>query len=77
MKTVEIVETSQGQTVRLPDEFRFESAEVSIRREGDAVILEPVKPTAWPEHFFDEIRIDDPAFFRPDQGVTPPSPRLD
>jgi antitoxin VapB len=33
-----------SQAVRLPKAFRFEGSEVSIRRDGDAVILEPVKP---------------------------------
>jgi antitoxin VapB len=32
-----------SQAVRLPKEFRFEGKEVSIRRQGEAVILEPVK----------------------------------
>lgn len=32
-----------SQAVRLPKVFRFEGSEVSIRREGEAVILEPVK----------------------------------
>ena len=77
MITAEIVETSQGQAVRLPDEFRFSTSTVSIRREGEAIILEPLRPSAWPEHFFDTIRIDDPAFVRPEQGLTPPAPRLD
>ena len=30
-----------SQAVRLPKAFRFEGAEVTVRREGDAVILEP------------------------------------
>jgi virulence-associated protein VagC len=77
MKTVEIVETSQGQAVQLPDEFRFETSTVSIRREGDAVILEPLKPASWPEHFFQDIHIDDPAFTRPHQGSMPLAPTLD
>ncbi len=76
MKTAEIIETSNGQTVRLPNEFRFEGDKVSIRREGDAVVLEAIKPATWPEGFFDRIHIDDPAFARPDQGVMPPAPRL-
>jgi antitoxin VapB len=33
-----------SQAVRLPKAFRFEGKEVSVRKEGDAVILEPVKP---------------------------------
>ena len=31
-----------SQAVRLPKAFRFEGTEVSVRRSGDAVILEPV-----------------------------------
>ncbi|HWG41686.1 MAG TPA: hypothetical protein VN688_02790 [Gemmataceae bacterium] len=77
MKIVGIVETGNGQTVPLPEEFRFEIPTVSIRREGTAVILEPIKPMHWPEHFFDDIRINDPAFARPDQGSTPPAPLFD
>jgi len=33
-----------GQAVQLPDAFRFEGAEVTVRREGDKVILESVGP---------------------------------
>ena len=32
-----------SQAVRLPKAFRFEGVEVTVRRDGDAVILEPVK----------------------------------
>ena len=32
----------RSQAVRLPKEFRFEGDEVEIRREAEAVILEPV-----------------------------------
>jgi virulence-associated protein VagC len=77
MKTVKIVETDNGQAVPLPEEFRFASHTISIRRDGEAVILEPIKPSQWPTRFFEAIRIDDPAFARPDQGPTPPAPRLD
>jgi len=37
MKTVPILETTNGQAVPLPDEFRFETPTVSIRRDGEAV----------------------------------------
>ena len=77
MKTATVVQTTQGQAVQLPDEFRFESSTVSIRREGEAVILEPIGPSRWPEGFFATIRIDDPAFARSEQGFTPPAPSLD
>jgi antitoxin VapB len=77
MKTAEVIETDSGQAVRLPEEFRFQTDRVSIRREGDAVVLEPPKPATWPEGFFSAIAIGDPAFVRPPQGPMPPSPRLD
>ena len=34
--------TGGSQAVRLPKEFRFRSSEVRIRKEGNAVILEPL-----------------------------------
>lgn len=38
-----------SQAVRLPKAFRFDGAEVSIRRDGDRVILEPVRSCKFPE----------------------------
>jgi len=73
MKTAEVVETNHGQAVRLPDEFRFETDTVFIRREGEAVILEPVRSAKWPARFFEDIRIDDSTFARPEQGAMPPA----
>lgn len=77
MNTTEIVSVDGHQAVRLPDEYRFDETTVAIRKEGDAVILEPVKSRDWPAGFFDAIRIDDPAFARPPQGETPPAPAID
>ena len=74
MTTAEIFRADGTQAVKLPDGFHFEGDTVSIRREGEAVILEPVKPATWPVGFFDRIRIDDPAFARPEQGPVPPGP---
>jgi virulence-associated protein VagC len=76
MKTAQIVATSNGPAVVLPEEFRFEGSSVAIRRDGAAVILEPIKPADWPPGFFSAIRIDDPAFQRPEQGNLPPIPAL-
>jgi hypothetical protein len=45
---------------------------VLVRQDGDAVVLEPVKPKTWPERFFDSIHIIDPNFERPQQGELPP-----
>jgi len=36
--------SGRSQAVRLPKEYRFDTEEVVIRREGDAVVLEAVRP---------------------------------
>ncbi len=41
-KTAKLFWSGRSQAVRLPKEFRMEGAEVRIRRQGAAVILEPV-----------------------------------
>ena len=76
MRTAEVVELQGAQAVKLPDDFRFDVTTVQISRQGAAVILQPMKPASWPARFFDEIRIEDPAFARPDQGTTPAVPQL-
>ena len=45
----------RSQAVRLPREFRFEGKEVAIRKEGDAVILEPVAKRKWPAGYWQRI----------------------
>lgn len=47
----------RSQAVRLPKEFRFRGDEVLVRREGDAVILEPVPRREWPKGYW--RRVDD------------------
>ncbi|WP_157018259.1 antitoxin [Mesorhizobium xinjiangense] len=42
METAKVFWSGRSQAVRLPKEFRFDSAEVRIRRHGNAVILEPI-----------------------------------
>jgi antitoxin VapB len=76
MTTTHVFHDGNAQAVRLPAGFEFATHEVSIRREGEAVILEPIRSTAWPEDFFASIRIDDPAFARPPQGSMPPAPEI-
>lgn len=46
--------SGRSQAVRIPKEFRFDTDEVTIRREGDAIILKPAEgvpaeddPWAW------------------------------
>jgi antitoxin VapB len=47
--------SGRSQAVRLPKEFRFDAEEVRIRRNGDAVILEPLNDNADEWAWLDEI----------------------
>jgi antitoxin VapB len=76
MTTAKLFMNGRSQAVRLPKEFRFDGTEVSIQREGDAVILRPIERRPWPDEFFESIAIKDPAFKRPKQPVAPKSRNL-
>jgi antitoxin VapB len=45
-RTAKIFMSNRSQAVRLPKEFRFDTAEVFIRKVGDDVILSP-RPADW------------------------------
>lgn len=69
MSTAKVFMTGRSQAIRLPKEFRFESAEVEIFRRGDEVILREKPVTAdrlfrvlakMPNDFYSEDRIDGP-----------------
>jgi virulence-associated protein VagC len=72
METATVTNDGETQTVRLPKGYHLPTPTVQVRHEGEAVVLEPLKPRAWPAGFFEEIHISDPAFIRPDQGRLPP-----
>lgn len=42
MRTAKLFWSGRSQAIRLPKEFRFSGAEVSIRRHGNALIVEPL-----------------------------------
>lgn len=45
MKTVSIFKSDKNQAVRLPKDFEFEGvSELEIYKEGDTIILRPVRP---------------------------------
>ena len=71
METATVILEGECQTVRLPKGFGFSTSTVTVRHDGEAIVLEPLKPKEWPEGFFDSIHITDPAFSRPDQGQMP------
>ena len=46
MRTASLFKNGKNQAVRLPKEFEFEGVvEVEITREGDSIILKPVRNT--------------------------------
>jgi hypothetical protein len=55
VRRCEPTDSGNGQAVRIPDEFRFNTDRVGARRQGEAVVLEPLKPATWPAGFFDAI----------------------
>ena len=70
MSEARIFKVGGSQAVRLPKAFRFRGDRVRIRKEGDAVILEPVERSpdeirAW----LDSVRIAD---FMPNGREQPP-----
>lgn len=46
MTVAKVFWSGRSQAVRLPKEFRFETGEVSIKRRGNALIIEPI-PQSW------------------------------
>lgn len=75
--------TGRSQAVRLPKEFRFDSDEVSIRREGNSVILELPKAEDQPSDewaWLDELQPFDPdvvAAIEEDEGPFEERPERD
>jgi antitoxin VapB len=63
-----IFKNGRSQAVRLPKAFRLKGTEVSIRKEGEKVILEPLEDTQWPEGFWDIFTLD------PDFEIPKPLP---
>jgi antitoxin VapB len=50
MNTAKVFWSGRSQAIRLPEEFRFDTDEVRIRRHGDMLILEPLsRDWSWPE----------------------------
>lgn len=53
--TAKLFMNGRSQAVRLPKAYRFEGDEVAIRREGDAVILEPITKRGWPKGYWERL----------------------
>lgn len=58
-ETAKLFWSGRSQAVRLPKDFRMEGAEVRIRRQGSAVILEPIASDwAWLDAIIGEFSTD-------------------
>ena len=63
MKTTKVFRSGNSQAVRIPKEFHLEDDEVEIRRNGDALIIRPIRRSwaAWVEsldNFSDDFMAD-------------------
>ena len=63
LDTAKIFTTGRSQAVRLPKAFRFGTKEVTIERQGDAVILRPkFDDEAWAQQLSAAVHAFDPDF---------------
>jgi antitoxin VapB len=46
MDRAKVFWSGRSQAVRLPKAYRFDTSEVTIRREGNTIVLEPAPPAA-------------------------------
>ena len=69
MATAKVFQSGNSQAVRLPKDFRFPAGieEVSIRRQGERIILEPIQHQDWPEEFWKAFEGMSDDFERPGQ----------
>ena len=69
MATAKVFQSGNSQAVRLPKDFRFPAGieEVSIRRQGERLILEPIQHQDWPEDFWKAFGGMSDDFERPGQ----------
>jgi antitoxin VapB len=71
--TAALFMTGGNQAVRLPREFRFEGDTVRIWKEGNRVILEPLKQVSWPAGYW--WRLDGLGPLSSDVELPEPLPR--
>lgn len=56
--TAKVFMSGRSQAVRLPQEFRFTSTEVAIRKVGESVVLSPLYED-WDDYLANAPRVDD------------------
>ena len=77
-KTAKLFWAGRSQAVRLPKEFRMAGTEVRIRRQGAAVVLEPIADDwGWLDEVVGKASDDFFAEGRSQPPMPPPRPGLD
>jgi len=72
-KVARLFQNGGSQAVRLPKEFRFDADSVEIIREGDRLIITPVKThRSWDEYFSAPSLIEDNDDFMEGMKDLPP-----
>lgn len=73
-KRASIFRNGSNQAVRLPQELRFadEVKEVRIRKQGDSLLISPIRPD-WDSFF--RLKVDTPEDFLAERHDTPPQSR--
>ena len=79
-ETAKVFNHEAGQTVELPEGFRLAGEEVRVRRDGDKLILEPLRVRRTTRAELDAMWAaidalsdpDDPFPYPPPQTITPP-----
>jgi len=71
MKT-KIFWSGNSQAVRIPKAYRFDDrvSEVYMRRQGQQIILEPVRRSTWPDSFWQAFGDMPEDFERPEQRTS-------
>jgi antitoxin VapB len=65
-KRAKVFWSGRSQAIRLPKEFRFAGDTVLVRRDGQALIIEPAD--SWPEGYAESFAGIPGDFTRPSQG---------
>ncbi len=51
MDIAKVFKTGRSQAIRIPKKYRFKSNTVTIRKQGDSIILTPQQDITWDDFF--------------------------
>jgi len=72
MQTAKVFKSGNSQAIRLPKEFRVNTSEMLISKDGDKIILTP-KPKSWHEFFINTPDVSED--FMDNRNQSPPQVR--